>query len=375
MIILGCLVFIITQVSAQTSPLAGSLTIKGKINGLAKGTANVTTEVFGEKHTFNAAIVNGKFEMKINQPSPTLYSLTIEEDPAGRALFFAENGTIQVEAVKGDLSNAKVVGSMANNEFAEYNMMISNYDFLLNTIQEVWADLQEKGELFPKMDSLRNRFQRTQQKKDSAIATWVVHHKNSYVSPLVAILNYANNGDPVFMRQVFNGYPANVKMSYYGNFLEGVIARKEGLSIGKLAPLFSQPDPNGKLIALESFRGKYVLIDFWASWCGPCREENPNVVRTYQKFKNKNFEILGVSLDRPGQKESWLAAITKDGLSWPQVSDLKFWQNEAAVQYGVQSIPANFLLDKEGKIVAKDLRGPALEQTLERLLATEDLKR
>ena len=128
-----------------------------------------------------------------------------------------------------------------------------------------------------------------------------------------------------------------------------------------------KPGSNWKFstpVALSSFRGKYVLVDFWASWCGPCRQENPNVVETFNKFNTKNFTVLGVSLDRPGQKSKWIDAIHEDKLTWTHVSDLKFWDNEVAKLYKVQSIPQNILLDPDGKIIAKNLRGPALEAKL-----------
>jgi len=140
------------------------------------------------------------------------------------------------------------------------------------------------------------------------------------------------------------------------------IKRAEAFSKGGAAPDFTLPSPEGKDISLSDFRGKVLLIDFWASWCGPCRRENPNVVKVYEEYKDQGFEILGVSLDR--KKERWLKAIEQDGLSWPQVSDLKGWQNAAAQLYGVRSIPHTVLLDREGKIIARNLRGPALEAKL-----------
>jgi peroxiredoxin len=135
-----------------------------------------------------------------------------------------------------------------------------------------------------------------------------------------------------------------------------------------MAKNFEATDINGNTVSLSDFKGKYVLFDFWASWCGPCRAENPNVVVAYNKYKDKNFTILGISLDQPGKKDAWMKAVEKDGLPWTQVSDLKFWNNEAALLYGVKSIPQNFLVDPSGKIVAKNLYGAELHETLEKFL-------
>jgi peroxiredoxin len=142
----------------------------------------------------------------------------------------------------------------------------------------------------------------------------------------------------------------------------------EGLTVkvGETAPDFNLPDPSGKSISLSSFRGKYVLIDFWASWCGPCRKENPNVVKAYNQFKSKNFTILGVSLDQ--KKDAWVKAIQDDGLAWSHVSDLKFWESAVVPLYGINAIPANILLDPQGKVIASDLRGEALEAKLKEVV-------
>ena len=147
------------------------------------------------------------------------------------------------------------------------------------------------------------------------------------------------------------------------SIVKGIEARKI-TAIGKIAPDFTQPDTLGKAVKLSDLRGKYVLVDFWASWCGPCRAENPNLVKSFNRFKDKGFTVLGVSLDQPGKKDAWIGAIHKDGLTWTQVSDLKFWDNEAAVLYGIKAVPANLLLDREGKIIAKDLRGADLDKKL-----------
>ncbi|MGN6416490.1 MAG: redoxin domain-containing protein [Pseudobacter sp.] len=148
------------------------------------------------------------------------------------------------------------------------------------------------------------------------------------------------------------------------------------VNIGGKAPLFSMQDTSGKMVDLADFRGQYVLVDFWASWCGPCRAENPHVVKAFKKFSSRNFTILGVSLDKENGKEAWLKAIADDKLRWTHVSDLKFWKNEAAKLYLVSSIPSNFLIDPNGVIVARDLRGEKLSETLDKLLpSTEELQR
>jgi peroxiredoxin len=163
----------------------------------------------------------------------------------------------------------------------------------------------------------------------------------------------------------FKAEKPNSPNVYIKAFIQQII-RFQGVQVGSEAPEIALKTPKDSTLTLSSLRGKYILVDFWASWCGPCRRENPNVVRMYNKFKDKNFDIYSVSLDE--EKSSWLKAIEKDGMIWNHVSDLQFWNSAAAAAYGVQAIPATFLLDKEGRIIAKNLRGEELEKKLEDLL-------
>ncbi|RYD75643.1 MAG: TlpA family protein disulfide reductase, partial [Sphingobacteriales bacterium] len=185
---------------------------------------------------------------------------------------------------------------------------------------------------------------------------------SSFITPLAIYRHNQLNQDGAKLEAMFTKLDAPVKKGPIGAYLAKLIEDDKKIPVGKPIADFSQADPNGKMISLSSFKGKYVLVDFWASWCGPCRQENPNVVATYHKFKDKNFTVFGVSLDKA--KDKWLEAVKADNLNWLHVSDLQGWQNAVAQQYGITSIPQNFLLDPQGKVVAKNLRGPALEAKL-----------
>jgi len=167
---------------------------------------------------------------------------------------------------------------------------------------------------------------------------------------------------------LFKGLSLNVRNTVRGIVFAKAIDAARTTSVGTMAPVFTENDVNDKPVSLADFKGKYVLLDFWASWCGPCRAENPNIVKAYNRFKGKNFTVLGVSLDRPGRKDDWLAAIKSDGLEWTQVSDLKFWDSDVAKLYGIKAIPQNYLIDPTGKIIDKDLSGDDLIAKLALLL-------
>lgn len=168
--------------------------------------------------------------------------------------------------------------------------------------------------------------------------------------------------------RLFDALDSSVRSTPQGRQLEQRIAAYASVAVGESAPDFAMADTSSNPIRLSAYRGKYLLLDFWASWCGPCREENPIVMAAYKKFHGRNFEILSVSLDRPGRRADWVKAIRQDGLPWQQVSDLQFWNSVAARLYSIQSIPQNFLIDPSGKIIAVNLRGDELSKMLDKIL-------
>ncbi|WP_321538677.1 peroxiredoxin family protein [Flavobacterium piscinae] len=181
---------------------------------------------------------------------------------------------------------------------------------------------------------------------------------------------YQPDADFFRIEKIYNNLDKNVKDTKPGKSVGEMIMNNSAAEIGKQAPEFSAPNQDGKLVSLKESLGKVTIIDFWASWCGPCRKENPNVVALYNEFHDKGLNIIGVSLDKEGDEKKWKDAITADKLNWPQVSNLKYWNEPIAKKYSIKSIPATFILDASGKIVAKDLRGDELKAKVIELLGS-----
>ncbi|MBE7174135.1 MAG: TlpA family protein disulfide reductase [Williamsia sp.] len=274
-------------------------------------------------------------------------------------MIFLDNSTMSIEGTADDIPKLAITGSSANKDFEE---LLQNFNPLLEKLDKLVKEANSTGvtpALRAQADSVTNQLQ-------TGADRFVQLKKNSFVTPLL-LLKTAQLSESIKQTEDrFASLAPDVQKSYYGKMLSNLIENSKIGEVGSAAIDFTQNDPSGKPVSLSSFKGKWVLVDFWASWCGPCRQENPNVVRTYEKFKDKNFTVLGVSLDR--SKDPWLKAIKDDRLNWTQVSDLQFWNNEVAQKYRIQSIPQNFLIDPNGIIVARDLRGAELVARLTELL-------
>jgi peroxiredoxin len=343
-------------------PVKG-FTIDGKLDGYADGTKITLIRNGQQTEWVSTTVQKGKFILKEKLPEPELCFIVIDgvQKPIE---VFVENAVISVKGNKATPDKYQISGSKSHKDFAEF------IDAFLPKAQHLNALSNTINQTMPgtERDNLMITYTGVQESMQQVIDNFVKTKTRSHVTPFVLEVTYQFKEDVVVLENRFKQLDASIRNSGYGKKLEGIIAEKKIGAVGTMALDFTQSDTTGAPVSLSSFRGKYVLVDFWASWCGPCRNENPNVVENYNKFSKKNFTVLGVSLDRPGQKEKWVNAIKEDNLTWTHVSDLQFWNNSAAKLYRVNSIPVNFLVDPNGKIVARNLRGIALQEKLCELL-------
>ena len=266
---------------------------------------------------------------------------------------------------KGNGGKADVSGSKNMDYYAQIDQLMQAFAAKVTVWNEEYAAAEEKKDT-KKIAEIQQSFAKADEERLTTIKTLLPEMGTSLVA-LFTANNFLNpDTDLEILKKLAGEYEKVQPMPTLAKMFVGQIKRYAGVSVGEEAPDFTLNSPEGKPVALSSLRGKYVLIDFWASWCGPCRMENPNVVRMYDKFKDKGFDIYGVSLD--DNEKAWKTAIAKDNLKWQHGSELKKWKSGVAQTYGVNAIPATFLIDKDGKIIAKNLRGAALESKLNELL-------
>ncbi len=338
--------------------------IKGELKALPDGTELILKNEEVSPQTLAVAkSKSGKFELKGKISQSNIYYLTFAGSTQ-KLYIFLDPVLVKVSGHKDSLNMAKVTGSASHTDFMDFNKTFNPQFAQLNPI----VQSLNAGKPDPGVD-MRKKYESLVTEINKNAEVFVSSHTNSPVAPLAILILSQLAPDIAVTESRYDKLSAEAKDGYFGVMLNKSITENKQaapIPVGAEAIEFVQNDIEGKPVSLSSFRGKYVLIDFWASWCGPCRHENPNVVAAYKKYNAKNFTVLGVSLDRA--REPWLQAIKDDQLEWTQVSDLKFWSNEAAVKYKIQGIPQNFLIDPKGVIIAKNLRGPELHQKLEELL-------
>ncbi|HBH21882.1 MAG TPA: hypothetical protein DDY13_00520 [Cytophagales bacterium] len=320
------------------------------------------------KHLDSVIIQNDTFSLKGVVNEPKEYWITVKgNDAYGR--FIIENETYDIQKVtENGRPSLEVKGGTLNEELKEVQAyQKSTYDSLVAII----IDIQQNMDITAEEKEAQLEVQYEEMNKftdayENHLRQYVAENNASFLAPYLVRNELYYSWDASQLDSVLQVFDTTLNDNIYVQQIEERADKLRLVSIGNEAPDFSQENPEGEPVALSDFKGKYVLIDFWASWCGPCRRENPNVVATYADYKDKNFEILGVSLDE--NKDRWLKAIEQDKITWPQVSDLAGWKNSVAGLYAVKSIPHTVLVDPEGVIVAKNLRGDQLKEKLEELL-------
>ena len=349
---------------------AGAYTINGKITGIAKGEMIICRKMMADDAVADTAFAaaDGSFSFKGEVAEPMITSIylpkTVEETQMAIS-FFTEVGTTNIEADVLALNKAKVNGGNSNKDLQAITAITEKYYVQMKVLGDSLRKLYDAGKMEAVM-KLEQQYLQLEQKQKEDIADFIKNNPKSYASAYYAYQLNTDATDPSKALKAFESLDKSIQSSFYAQKLKKIADALQATAIGSIAPDFTLQSIDDKPVALSSLMGKYVLLDFWASWCGPCRKENPNVVKAYNQFKNKNFTVFGVSLDE--DKIAWQNAVLKDQLAWQHVSDLKGWRSSAAALYGVQSIPANFLLDPSGKIIAKDLRGEDLEKMLASIL-------
>ena len=339
--------------------------------------SNIAT---GEKKIKDSADIGseGKFTLKVDGTHEAIYNLRLQSDPSPFATVINDASKIDLEADFNRRTDFySVSGSEASKALHDYLAKINelqrekfNYLMQIDSIKTNKGDSSLGESLKIKQKDITRELktytqQSIRQADKGSLALFILAtYQGMANNPNYRLSGFTGEELLGLLNEMVNKFPGRTEIAGIRNDVEKNMPK--AVWVGKQAPEISLPDTKGRQVKLSSFRGKYVLVDFWASWCGPCRRENPNVVDAYNQFRSKNFTILGVSLDKA--KDAWEKAIVDDNLNWTHVSDLKYWQSVVVPVYGVQSIPFNVLVDPDGNVIAENLRGSALEQKLQEVL-------
>ncbi len=358
---------VLTSVLWSSSFSQDSLLIKGKITGtgaFSKPLALTDITTNPPVVTTELTSADGVFSFKVASSKLAIYRLSLSAENFIMLLMTGQEIDLQLNAEKLNL-NPVISGSEETHLLYNLAIRSSMFDVQLDSLNKVFSEARNNPEMVEQLPLIQKAYEQVTEKQLDFIRQQLDANSGSPAA-LFFIDKLNMDTDFEIFKKVSDALYEKYRDYKLVTDLKNRVDLEMKLQPGNTAPEITLPDRDGKPVSLSSLRGKVVLIDFWASWCGPCRRDNPEVVRMYNRFKDKGFDIFGVSLDRDAA--SWLAAIEKDGLIWSQVSDLKYWQSAGAEAYGVKAIPHTVLVDRDGKIIARKLRGKALESKLEEIL-------
>ena len=370
-ILILCVVFFVSS-----HVLGQGYVITGELSG-----ANGQTVSLRQYRDFQPVEVNsttvqaGKFTLTGTTPYPEFCMLYVG-DQGPLVQFFIENSNIRISADPANPEKAKVTGSKETDSFMEFVDQLEKYAQQQKQLNDSYVSLSSSSVASPDaIMNIRLQAEKLNTDRRNYMVNYVLNNPGKISSAFI-VSAFPVSGNTTLMQildisqkeQVANGFGSKTGQSQWVKVLKDNVAALKRTDIGQPFPDVTLKTPDDQPISISDFagKGKYVLLDFWAAWCGPCRVENPHVVQLYKRYKDKGFEIIGISLDRG--KAEWVEAIKKDNLTWPQMSDLKYFESNAAQLYSVNSIPHTVLLDKDGKIIAKGLRGEALTAKLAELM-------
>ena len=349
-----------------------SFTLNGKLRGEMTDGTRVFLKKIGENNqpmeVDTATTTNGEFTFTGKSDIPELHYIFVEQLPGYTAVIL-ENGEIQFSAQRDSMGFADISGTFQNDTFADYMEQSREISMQAQSIQKDKQNATGEAAL-----ALQDEMKELQEEYKNFELDYVKNHPKALISALVLDRALATKAvDLEEAEAIYKTLSEEIKNSKPGKqIIESIEklrvseAAGKNSSIGAKAPDFSGPSVDGTELALKDVMGKVTLIDFWAGWCRPCRAENPNIVAVYNKYHEKGLNVLGVSLDRT--EEAWKKAIAEDGLVWNHISNIAYFDDQIAKLYNVDAIPAAFLLDENGIIVAKNLRGPELEAKVAELL-------